>query len=471
MGQDTALDQVVARVIKDGESDGGLNIEFQAHLLAQLRETPDKLGLSPSPTQLLRLAYRGHSHLNWVAYAGLTYESIAAVLTSAELRGAQALSLCIDHLNDSPTPLLETLAQSETIRDLCFLQGPARANDDKSSLLFSQIAASPSTSGVLSSTNLYLTCAFSAPLRRSFWVMDRRTSGLRYAPPVSAFPVQHMFVRQQFVGGPDDKRDEATMFRPCHFFLGDALLKPERLAGGFFQYCRSVLTDRFLFSFAAARSNLLPQEEEFLGTMISPIPAENFAIPERCSISSLSERMGGETEVECWPMFRGLEPNSWVLVVSHEWQTSPETRRRRAELHSQGFSGDSALGLPFVQYAFLRARKHITCYDPAGPTLDTLVQPEYIEVVGGVKEFLRETAPEVDERLVDACFDDTARVLRDRWLAELGPDIDFISLLDDATARSILKDFVQDATYVKENLRMAMQALPEGKMASSLQSV
>jgi hypothetical protein len=275
-----------------------------------------------------------------------------------------------------------------------------------------------------------------------------------------------MFVRHQFVGGPNDERDGATRFRPCHFFLGDALLKPERLAAGFFQYCRSVLTDRFLFSFAAARSNLLSQEEEFPGTMISPIPAENFAIPERCSVSSSSDRAGGETDVECWPMFRGLEPNSWVLLVSHEWQTSPATRRRRAELLSQGFSGDSALGLPFVRYAFLRARKHVACYDPAGPTLDTLIQQEYIEVVGGVKEFLRETAPEVDEHLVDSRFDDTVRVLRDRWLAEPGPTIDFISLLDDATARSILKDFVQDATYVKENLRRAMQATPEGKTAS-----
>lgn len=366
-------------------------------------------------------------------------------------------------------PLLETLARSETIRDLCFLQRPARTNDDKTSQLFAHICASPSTSGLLHSRNIFLTCAFSAPLRRKFWLPDPKTSGLRYTYPVRAFPVQHMFVRQQFTGSADDDGDEIKKFRPCHFFLGDALLKPERLVSGFFQYCRSVLTDRFLFSFAAAPSNLSRhshEEDGFSRTSISPIPAENFAISERCSVSSATATGDGhgETQVECWPMFRPLEPDSWVLLVSHEWHTSPAMRRQRAELLSQGRSGDSALGSPFVRYAFLRARKPVPCPNPAGVSSEALVSPEYIQVVGGAKEFLRETAPDVDERLVGARFDETVRILRERWstLGDLGPGMDFISLLDDSAARSVLKDFLEDGLYIRENLKAAMKAMPGG---------
>jgi hypothetical protein len=123
--------------------------------------------------------------------------------------------------------------------------------------------------------------------------------------------------------------------------------------------------------------------------------------------------------------------------------------------------------VPFVRYAFLRARRHIAWPDivAAGSRgLEALVGPESIQVVGGVKEFLRETAPEVDGGLVDACFDDAVRVLRERWPAGLGPGMEFISLLDHGTARSVLSDFLQDAVYVRENLRLAMQAMPRGKL-------
>ncbi|GAB1317085.1 Proteophosphoglycan ppg4 [Madurella fahalii] len=473
VSQDAALDQAVARVIQDAVSYDGLNIEthrglinhpnFQAHLINQLCQSPRILGDSESSTQLLRLAYAGHSHLNWVAYTNLTYENIAAALESAELRDAQALSICVDQLDGSPTPLFEVLARSGTIRDLCFLQDPARANDDKSSQLFSQICASPSGSSLLSSKNIFLTCAFSAPLRRRFWLLDPKGGRLSHASLASAFPVQHMFVRQQLVASPGDDGDEAKRFRPCHFFLGDALLKPVRLAAGFLQYCQSVVTDGFLFSFAAVSPRLPSCKSEFPGTAISPIPAENFAIPEWCSVSSVTAGGGRPAQIECWPLFQALEANSWVLLVSHEWHTDLETRHRRAELVSQGMSGDSALGVPFVRYAFLRARKRIAWPDIADSSLETLVRPESIQVVGGVKEFLRETAPEVDELLVDACFDDAVNVLRERWPAGLGPDMDFISLLDDGTAQSILKDFLQDAVYVRENLRMAMQGMPRDR--------
>ncbi|KXX74449.1 hypothetical protein MMYC01_208610 [Madurella mycetomatis] len=279
-----------------------------------------------------------------------------------------------------------------------------------------------------------------------------------------------MFVRQQLVGAAGDDRDGVKRFRPCHFFLGDALLKPVRLVAGFLQYCHSVLTDSSLFSFAAISSELSSYGSEFPGTTIGPIPAENFAIPERCSISLAETGTGRPMQVECWPMFQAIEPNGWVLLVSHEWYTSLEMRRQQAELISQGLSGDSALGVPFVRYAFVRARKRIAWSDIASSSLEALVRPEYIQVVGGVKEFLRETAPEVDDRMVDTRFDDAVRAMRERWPVGPGPDTDFISPLDNDTARSVLKDFLQDTIYVRKNLRMAMQAMPRVSSRYNLRS-
>ena len=469
-------------MIEDAMSDDGLDIEtyrdsinipgFQTRLLAQLRKDPNRLRVnSESIARLLRLAYAGHSHLDWVAYTGLTYGNIAATLESNELQDARALSICIDDVNDSPTPLFKILARCETIQDLCFLQGPTRINDDKSSQLFSLLCASPYAASLLESKNITLTCAFSAPLCRNIW-LPRPTNGRveSYASLVRAFPVQHMFLRQQFVGdAKDDGEDDVKMFRPCHFFLGDSLLKPQRFVAGFFQYCLAILSDRFLFSFADACSSVSPPENECSGRTISPIPAENLAIPEWCAISSPTATPGRETQVECWPMVRVLQPNSWVLVVSHEWYTTPETRRERAELVSLGLSTDSAHGIPIVRYAFVRARKHIDLLDMGGLSLEAVVQREYFEVVGGVKEFLRETVSEFDEHLVDACFKHVVGVFEERWrrLAP-GSDTDFISLLDESTARSVLLDFLKDGAFVRENLKIAMQDMPEGKLPSPI---
>ncbi|KAK3898384.1 hypothetical protein C8A05DRAFT_38021, partial [Staphylotrichum tortipilum] len=104
---------------------------FQSRLRERLLDDADKMRPSDASAQLLRLAYARRRHLDWAAYRNLSYKHVATALDAAELRNAQALSICIDVMGDSPTPLLETLTRHETIRDICFLQGPSRANDDK----------------------------------------------------------------------------------------------------------------------------------------------------------------------------------------------------------------------------------------------------------------------------------------------------------------------------------------------------
>ncbi|KAL0934821.1 uncharacterized protein CTRU02_209412 [Colletotrichum truncatum] len=174
--------------------------ELQSSLRKHLIKNFDKLKPSGASAQLLRLAYAGCCHLNWAAYRHLSYEHTAAILVSEEFRNAQALSICIDGMDGRPTSLFEALAQHETIRDICFLQGPSRANDDKSSDLFSQICMSPFASILLKSKKTFVTCDFSAPLRRADWPRDPSTRTPLDSPALrSALPVQPMFVRQQSI--------------------------------------------------------------------------------------------------------------------------------------------------------------------------------------------------------------------------------------------------------------------------------
>ncbi|KAH6692715.1 hypothetical protein F5X68DRAFT_250930, partial [Plectosphaerella plurivora] len=338
----------------------------QPEFLAELRKTllRDSSALeTPKQHLLLRTAYTGEAHLNWAAYKNLTVKSLAAAMSSPELQAATALSIRVDQLHAPFTPLFEALARKATVRDVCFLEGPDRSSDNKSSDFFSQICASPFAPKLLGSKNIYLTCAFSAPLRKKTWF----SPNLRNNPALlEAFPVQHMFVRQQYLVdelGGQGGDPPAKLFRPCHFFLGDSLLKPGQLVVGLSFYFQWILTDKYLFDFAA-RHQLSSDDEganTIPGLSISPIPAENFAIPERFLVPSSSDQVANShKELECWPLVQTLEENTWVVLVSHEWHTTPETRRRRAEYIAKGQEGPSVFGIPHIKYAFVRARERIS---------------------------------------------------------------------------------------------------------------
>ncbi|KAJ8130760.1 hypothetical protein O1611_g2869 [Lasiodiplodia mahajangana] len=412
--------------------------EFQARLLEVLREDPLILSDSRTSTELLQLAYAGHSHLNWASYGNLSYESVAAAIRSNKLDDANALSLCIDRMSGSADVLFDTLLLSKSIQEINFLQSPMRDNDELGSQLFSQICASPSGSSLLRERKVLSSCAYSAPLQRKCWLPDmenRRTqSALAYSPPVNAFPVQHMFVRQQFVSSRNPKT-----FRPCYFFLGDALLDPERFAIGFLEYCRSVITDDDLLSFSCCPPTLPAYKKNHPGMRISPIASENFSIPRRCDVVSTDNSIVPDTQVECWPMVRDLEPGGWPAF---------------------GYESE----VPFVRYAFLRARKHIDINDETCTStslLDEMVGPSSMEVVGGLAEFLRETAALDEVPLVNRLLADTNKVLVDRWPTGLGPGMIRLSTLEEGQARAIFRDFIGNTPVVNENLRMVMRAKPE----------
>ncbi|RYP49480.1 hypothetical protein DL768_004839 [Monosporascus sp. mg162] len=315
--------------------------------------------LDRASADLLRLAYAGPSHLNWVAYKNLSYKLVTIALQSEELKDATALSLCIDRIGGSPTVLLEILSRSKTIKDVCFLQEPTRTNDDLASQLFAQLCASPS--------NL-------------IHASDQQD--------ISDVCVLDTFAEEVLAPGPKEH-------------------------------------------FTSTPPDLLSYKKKSSGMTISPISAEDFAIPGRCSITRTGSGEATEHQRECWPLLRDLESGSWVVLISHEWST----------------------GVPYLRYAFIRARQRIVVPDDRSASpgrLEGLVRPEYVEAVGTVNEFLQETTSEVDTALLDRPMNEMLRILKARWPTELVPGMSYISVLDDGEARSILRDFLEDAICERE---------------------
>lgn len=287
---------------------------FQARLIERLRARPDGLqGLSSSP--LLRLAYANTSHLNSAGFTGLSFEAIATSLSSKELSGTRALSLGINNCSGSLEALLKALSETDRVTQIFSLAHPGRSDDEHSSRVFAGICSSPFASKLLHSKDVKLTGSFSAPLRRKPWLVDARGDRLVSEHLIQASPVQHIFVRQQLknpMGSAGRKTGYAPRFRPLHFFLGDGPLGPERLISGFLWYCTRLHSDRFLTSFTACPSSQTSADEPFPGAAVTPIPAENLAVPEWCDISSPSPSQVADTgdpkALECWPVFTSLDP-------------------------------------------------------------------------------------------------------------------------------------------------------------------
>lgn len=142
--------------------------------------------------------------------------------------------------------------------------------------------------------------------------------------------------------------------------------------------------------------------------------------------------------------------------MSHEWYVGPETLSRRANLVRRRISTDAAFGVPVVRYAFLRAKQ------PSG---------DAVEVVGDLESFLREAGPsdgDVNVRWVEALVAHTVSSIQETWqLEQLPSELESIMVMNDDMARSVFSDFLEDAAYIRENVRTAMQGLSDGESQSS----
>ena len=384
--------------------------------------------------QLLGIAFSRRQHLDWVLLKGLTMDAIAAAVQTQELKDAKSISLCVDTIHATPIQLLDSLSLLHSLREIYFVQGPARESDNQSTEVF--LALSLSNHLSLLKCKLFFTGAFSAGLRKSFWLPT--TS---YKPNIEAFPIQHMFVCQ--------KLDNSAQFWPNHFYLGDALLHPERFAAGFLQYLRSLITENYmagepLYSFACAPSTLA----ETSSTEISPIPAETFTIPRRPIMRD--EDFGAHAE--CWPKVRDLVEGSWVVLVSKEIYLDREAARSNTwpPIPSRA---------THLKYALLRLKMQHRVDEEVAALTPGMVQ------VGGLKEFLHIMAPEVSPELVDQRLQELEGYISGApEQAALRAGLNWLSVFEQHEACSILGNFLEDAAFVKENLKQAMEENPTGTL-------
>lgn len=401
---------------------------FPEQLREQLEEAPFRLGPFKVSSHVLAIAYAGRSHLNWAAFFHLTPNVITAALASDEVQGASALSLGTDQFGlDSGGDLKElTAAMSKCtgLRQLCLFQTSNRHSDDSPANCYSELlllwrrktVEEEGHSDWLQRKTIHATCAFSTSLRGSeclTWSSTiTRSLASSHAP---ILPIMHIFMfgHHQNRHGPDIATDNVQAYQNF-YAIENTLLDGESFAIRFLAYLSTLSSgsepDKAILQFAypGPASPL----SDSLGVL--PIPAGffnyNFS-PNGPSKFKLSD----------------IHPGSWMVLVGSSKQISDhtqtvvdtpskpcgpprldspreyhaDTRQRSANTDREGRTSrhsDDTVVLDtdgVIQYSIVRIGQ--------GPP-ETIEQDQRIpdhadsrvQVVGGLTDFLRETAPEAD---------------------------------------------------------------------------
>ena len=434
-------------------------INFPGMLRNQLHQHAHKLHQSPFAADLLRIAYAQQTHLDWVTFSHLSPEVIGSALRSDSLKHARSISLCIDEINGTPTELVSVLATHTPPFDSLYLhQTPSRQTDQPTADLLAQLITHPQ---LARTPSLFLTGIFSTSLRRIILPSPHTLT------PHTPFPIQHLFIRHTFdpTGSDDDVSDdgndsghpappiEKKSTWPEYYYLGDTPYRPERFATGFLRLLHALAQGRTTMRDPDIASDLLRDtlcwappslrddlffdrgndERAASRVEITPLPCENRSIPW------LAVGCGVPREVlfrgECWPLVRELDPEAgWSVVVDVVEVDQP---------------------MASVSYAFVKG----------------VEGEEKVRVVGGLREFLGEAAPEVEGGLLDRRWEELERSLarRDARLAERnGRELrsSWVDILGDGEAREMLDELLLDAkTFGRNMLKVAMLARPEGELS------
>ncbi|KAL4863031.1 hypothetical protein BDV12DRAFT_202504 [Aspergillus spectabilis] len=283
-------------------------------------EVLDRLGPSKISSHVLRVAYAGRSHLNWVAFQNLPPSVIAAAIASDELRGVSAISLCIDQFElrgddgGGVQDFAVALVQCTGLEQLCLLQGLDRDSDNASARFYSQLLLLWQRRALeggrdlewLRGKTIYPTCAFSTSLRsREFLTSSSTISRSLADPDAQVFPVVHLFrfVDHQDEDGPDVATDGVQQYQIYYAMGNNILLDAESFAIRFLAYLRSLGSgwdaEKAILRFAHKGSSssspgLLPS--------VSPIHAGffDYKLPPN---DPSRVRLGD------------LQPGSWVVLV------------------------------------------------------------------------------------------------------------------------------------------------------------
>ncbi|KAI0810213.1 hypothetical protein GGR55DRAFT_129707 [Xylaria sp. FL0064] len=383
--------------------------------------------------QLVRLAFAEHNHLSLEQLAGIPANCVAVALDGPDSTQITSISICIDTVNSTPAELLEVLSQVPRLRKIIFVQSPDRENDNVSVRLFEELAVRPR---MLSSIDITLAGPYSAALRKRFWLPTTLRGGdAVQLAPLDVYPVQQILVRNQL----SYQRNPAA-YQYTSVYVGDALLKPERLASGFLLYLATLVpggdyifdSKARLFSFSSGPGSL--SADPRTSVHISPILAESWAMPTFFS----------DEDTLASPRVRNMVPEGWTILVSQEMQGAP--------------TGPYSFS---IRYAFIRPRRQRIEVD--SPTSQA-PGVEDLEVVG-LRRFLEITAPGIESSIIDRRLRETAdRIAAGLWpnSATLPSHIDPLSVFNREEVAELLPEFLDGARELNQRLRYAMKETPGG---------
>ncbi|CAH0031179.1 unnamed protein product, partial [Clonostachys rhizophaga] len=358
--------------------------EFQSQLRRRLEETPGSLGPSEAAGHILRIAYSGYTSLHWGLFKKISYEAVAAAIMSDELRGAFVLSLCVDDLKGEFNVLISAISRLSSLKHLCLLGNPDRENDDASARLCCRLSGLSRQDSQFRDKTVYLSSTFSTPLNRVPWLPSEED-----CPPLQVLPMIHVLARREGRSGTG-----------------------KRFAVGFLSYLRSIGSDRDMLQFACGPPTLSTYESSPLAKRlaVSPIPATADAMP----------RTDGEYVI--------MEAGSCVVLIDVAHYSHSTKRNVLA---------DAAI----VRYAFLRANQTIRGSGAIGTNEPAT---EWIEVIGGLRAFMREEEPGVDDTLVEILLRDAEDAVARRFQTGPASNVKFIDDMDETSARELFNRMLQN---------------------------
>ena len=361
--------------------------EFREQLRRRLEEVPDSLGpSSEASSHILRVAYAGRAHLNWVAFRNLAPGLIATAITSDELRGSSALSLCVDKFKlegdeGGLADLAAALARSTALKQLCFLQGPDRDSDVASDRFCTRLLlrGRPSRDvGWLRDKIIYPTCAFSTCLCSRKFKFLSTTSVTFTSSVVQIFPVMHMFT---CVSNQREDVAHADHQNSYCYTIGSTILDPEGFTVRFLSYLRSVGlgSDKAILRFAcgglsslttATNDGKSPRASSSSGQFaVGPIPTGFF-----------SNHLAANDESRASVRVRDMHPGSWLLLLDQQYRSS---------------DNDNDYDV-FLQYSFVRIHQTSAEIAPEEQQQRAIPIENLVEIVGGLTDFLRDTRSAID---------------------------------------------------------------------------
>jgi hypothetical protein len=133
-----------------------------------------------------------------------------------------------------------------------------------------------------------------------------------------------------------------------------------------------------------------------------------------------------------------MQPGSWAVLISVEGWVNAKSVQRRQHRDQRGSSSDDNDNDVFLQYSFVRIRQTSADVAPeqGGPIHDGLV-----EVVDGLKEFLRETMPDLNISACESWVEEEEKDLRAR--VSIGTRKSCIFVMDETNSRALLNSFLK----------------------------